>query len=69
MLSEESFQMPLEAQLKLRLITDEIKKCDDVKQLQENLVATTELVARYQAMMGVLIKDMIEMEITAINNS
>jgi len=67
MLSEESFQMPLEAQLKLRLITDEIKKCDDVKQLQENLVATTELVARYQAMMGVLIKDMIEMEITAIN--
>ncbi len=69
MLSEESFQMPLEAQLKLRLITDEIKKCDDVKQLQENLVATTELVARYQAMMGVLIKDMIEMEITVINNS
>ncbi len=69
MLSEESFQMPLEAQLKLRLITDEIKKCDDVKQLQENLVATTELVARYQAMMGVLIKDMIEMEIIAINNS
>ena len=69
MFSEESFQMPLEAQLKLRLITDEIKKCDDVKQLQENLVATTELVARYQAMMGVLIKDMIEMEITAINNS
>ncbi len=69
MLSEESFQMPLEAQLKLRLITDEIKKCDDVKQLHENLVATTELVARYQAMMGVLIKDMIEMEITVINNS
>ncbi len=69
MLSEESFQMPLEAQLKLRLITDQIKKCDDVKQLQDNLVATTELVARYQAMMGVLIKDMIEMEITSINNS
>jgi uncharacterized coiled-coil protein SlyX len=69
MFSEESFQMPLEAQLKLRLVTDEIKKCTDVETLQNSLVATTELVARYQAMMGVLIKDMMEMEITVINNS
>ncbi len=69
MFSEESFQMPLEAQLKLRLVTDEIKKCTDVETLQNSLVDTTELVARYQAMMGVLIKEMLEMEIEVLNNS
>ena len=31
------FELPMELQLKLRVISDDIEKCTDVKQLQSNL--------------------------------
>tara|TARA_Y100001973_G_C5204156_1_gene340185 strand:+ start:1966 stop:2175 length:210 start_codon:yes stop_codon:yes gene_type:complete len=69
MFTPESFEMPLEAQLKLRVVTDEIKQCKDVKVLQDGLIATSELVARYQQILAATIKEVIEHEIDEINNS
>tara|TARA_R100000664_G_C2754876_1_gene142527 strand:- start:656 stop:865 length:210 start_codon:yes stop_codon:yes gene_type:complete len=69
MFTPESFEMPLEAQLKLRVVTDEIKQCKDVKVLQDGLIATSELVARYQQILAATIKEVIEHEIEQINNS
>tara|TARA_R100001129_G_scaffold47592_2_gene32520 strand:+ start:2078 stop:2302 length:225 start_codon:yes stop_codon:yes gene_type:complete len=48
MFKEGDFELPLEASLKLRVVTDEIEKCSDVKQLQENLKGATQLMMRYQ---------------------
>ena len=38
MFEEEDFQMSLEAQLRMRVIEDEIRHCDNVKELQDLLV-------------------------------
>ena len=37
MFEPEDFEVPLEKQLRLRVILDEIEHCTDVKVLQENL--------------------------------
>ena len=37
MFNPEDFELTLEAQLKLRVLKDEIAGCSDVKQLQDNL--------------------------------
>ena len=43
MFLSEDFELPLEAQLKLRLVFDDIDKADDVKALRENLKHITYL--------------------------
>ena len=37
MFSPSDFEVPLEKQLKMRLVYDDIDKCTDVKALQDNL--------------------------------
>ena len=48
MLSPEDFEIPLEKQLRLRLIKTEIDNCTDVKALQENLKTCAESLMRFQ---------------------
>ena len=48
MLTPEDFQMPLEKQLRLRVIKTEIDECTDIKALQENLKSCTESLMRFQ---------------------
>tara|TARA_R100001082_G_scaffold81687_1_gene48576 strand:- start:4582 stop:4800 length:219 start_codon:yes stop_codon:yes gene_type:complete len=60
MFSKEAFEIPLETQLKLRVMTDEINSCDDIKKLREILIETATLVTRYQVILESTIKEVIE---------
>ena len=48
MFSKEDFELPLEKQLRLRVIKAEIDECRDVKALQENLKTCAESLMKYQ---------------------
>ena len=48
MLSPEDFELPLEKQLRIRVIKSEIDECTNVKALQENLKICTESLMRFQ---------------------
>ena len=63
MLTAESFQIPLEKELKLRLITDEISQCTDVEILREGLIDTTRLVATYQQLLEATLMGVLEKEV------
>ncbi len=82
MFEEEDFQMSLEAQLRMRVIEDEIRHCDNVKELQDQLVRVTKLFASYQQLLtkvterllkhemeGVMGKDTMEEVIAIMRNN
>lgn len=52
MFKPEDFQIPLEKQLKLRLVIDEVDQCSDVEALRVNLKACAESLLRYQHLLG-----------------
>ena len=60
MLTPEHFNIPLEKQLKMRIVYDEIDQCTDVKALQENLKATAEQLMKYQHLLSVTLRKQIE---------
>ncbi len=67
MFKPEDFEIPLEAQLKLRVMADEVNECKDVKVLQENLINTSTLLVRYQQILNSTLKAVIEKEILEID--
>ena len=52
MFNEEDFQLPLEKQLRLRVVTKEVDECTDIKALQENLKQCAESLMRYQHLLS-----------------
>ena len=48
MFNSEDFELPLEKQLRLRVVTKEVDECTDIKALQENLKQCAESLMRYQ---------------------
>ena len=64
MFAPEDFQVPLEADLKLRIMYDEIDNCSDVEALRKHLKETAKLVMIYQQMLGSIAKDMITKDLT-----
>ncbi len=48
MLSQEDFELPLEKQLRMRVISQEIDECTDVDALRENLKTCAESLMRFQ---------------------
>ena len=64
MFDPQDFQLSLESQLKLRVIRDEVDECNDIKQLQEQLKAATELMMKYQTILNRLLKEKIEKNLT-----
>ena len=52
MFSEEDFKLPLEKELRLKVVLNEIKECKDVEALQENLCACAESLMKYQHLLG-----------------
>ena len=48
MLSSEDFELPLEKQLRMRVISQEIDECSDVDTLRENLKTCAESLMRFQ---------------------
>ncbi len=60
MFGKDAFEIPLETQLKLRVMTDEVNSCDDIEKLREMLIETTTLISRYQLLLESTIKEVIE---------
>lgn len=62
MFTKDDFELPLETSLKLRVLTDEIEKCDDKDHLKKHLKEVTTLLVRYQHILNNLLKKQIESE-------
>ena len=56
MFDERDFELPMEKQLKLRIINDEINHCENVEVLQESLKDAARLAMRYQHMIFSLVE-------------
>lgn len=63
MLKPEDFQIPLEKQLKMRLVEDDINKCTDVETLQANLKACAESLMKYQHLLGKVLEAQLTTEL------
>jgi len=68
MFEPEDFQLSLESQLKLRVIRDEVDECRDVKELQEQLKAATELMMKYQTILNRLLREKITENLAMITD-
>ena len=64
MFKTEDFELPLEKQLRLRLINQEIDECHDRDQLKDNLKQCAETLMRYQHLLAVTLKGVIEKDLT-----
>ena len=63
MFEPEDFEVPLEKQLRLRVILDEIEHCTDVKALQENLKSCTQTLLSYQHILAKVTERQLKEEI------
>ena len=63
MFEPEDFEVPLEKQLRLRVILDEIEHCTDVKVLQENLKSCTQTLLSYQHILAKVTERQLKEEI------
>ncbi len=66
MFTAEDFEIPLEKQLKMRLVYDDIDKCTDVKALQENLKACADQLMKYQHLLSITLQKQLEKELTKL---
>ena len=57
MFKPEDFEVPLEKQLKMRIVFDEIEQCNDVKQLKEQLKACADQLMKYQHLLSVTLRN------------
>ena len=63
MFEPQDFTLPLECDLKLRVINDEIEDCTDPKILQDHLKQVTKLVMVYQNMLSQIVKRQLTQDI------
>jgi hypothetical protein len=63
MFDPEDFEVPLERQLKLRLVIDEIDGCTDIKILKESLKQTAEQLMKYQHLLQVTLQKQLMKEV------
>ena len=59
MFNKEDFELPLEAELRLRVIKDEIDETNDINSLKNNLKETSRLIMFYQNLLGKVAKDIL----------
>lgn len=63
MFEPQDFEVPLEKQLKMRLVYDDIDKCKDVSALQENLKQCAEQLMKYQHLLSVTLQKQLASEL------
>ena len=63
MFKPEDFKVPLEKMLKMRVVNDEIDRCDDIKELKSQLKETARLVMVYQHLIGKLAEHQLSQEL------
>jgi len=66
MFEQSDFELTLEAQLRLRVIFDEIEQCNDTKTLQESLKNVTALFMKYQHLLNTVIAKQMEQNISEL---
>jgi len=59
MFKSEDFQISMEKELRLRMVNDEIKQCDNVEELRKQLINVTRLFTQYQHLLEIAIKQLI----------
>ena len=69
MFNPEDFEVPLESQLKLRIVHDEIDGCDNIKELKEQLKACAEQLLKYQHLLAVTLRKQLVAELDKWDNS
>ena len=62
MIPPEAFQIPLETELNVRIIYDEIENCDDVKTLKENLRALVTQNSKLQHLLNTILEAQLKAE-------
>ena len=62
MFTSEDFELPLEVQLKLRVVYDDIERTDDTAALKDNLKHLTRLLMQYQHLIKNLLMKQLESE-------
>lgn len=60
MFNSEDFNLPLEKQLRLRVIDQEIDECTDYDALKDQLKQCTTLVMKYQHLLSITLQDKIQ---------
>ena len=68
MFTEEDFQLPLEKQLRMRVISQEIDECTDVAALQENLKECASSLMKYQHLLAQTLKKQLLSELESHNS-
>ena len=63
MFTPEDFEIPLEKQLRMRIVLDEIESCSDVEVLRGHLKACTETVVRYQHILSRILEAQLKSEL------
>ena len=63
MLSQEDFEIPLEKQLRMRVVIDEIESCNDPTILKAHLKQCTETLVKYQHLLGKILEKQIKAEL------
>ena len=62
MIPQEAFHIPLETELNVRIIYDEIENCDDVKTLKENLRALVTQNSKLQHLLNTILEAQLKKE-------
>lgn len=68
MFKPEDFEIPLQMQLRLRVMSDEVRECKNVEELQEHVIKTTELLVKYQHLLNQTLKGVIDKEVVELIN-
>jgi len=63
MLSPDAFELSMEAQLKMRVITDEVENCTNIDELREQLISSARLIMHYQQMLNSVLKNVIDKDL------
>ena len=63
MFKPEDFEVPLEKQLKMRIVYDEIDNCDNIKELKEQLKACADQLMKYQHLLSVALRNQLVAEL------
>ena len=68
MFTPEDFEMPLEKQLRIRVIDKEIDECTDIDALRENLKECAASLMKYQHLLSVTLRKQIENDLQGFSD-
>ena len=69
MFEKEDYELPLEKQLRMRMVDDDIDNCNDIDVLKTSLKATASMLATYQQLLSVAVTKHMERELAHLLES